>query len=190
MSNSQRLLDMLPPYFANLKQTRHIMNAQGERFDQVDKDVESLLDQGFIHTATWGLEMWEQQYLLPVGSGSVEARRNRIFEAKARARGDLLQMLRLIEPTIEAEWNSWGIGITFKYNDQSVAAFESIVRVINEEKPAHLLFKLIPCKNDALEIETRAFASKLDYKRAGYWIVGETPIEAVGEEKEVMLYVD
>lgn len=184
------MLNMLPPYFAELTQVKYLINAQGVQFDQIDNDVRSLLEQGFIHTATWALDEWEKQYLLPIGVGSIEARRNRILEAKARSRGDLLQMLRLVESTTEIVWNPWGISITFKYNGQSADVFGSLVRVINEEKPAHLPHKLIPRKENVLEIKTQATASRIDYKRAGHWVVGITPIEEVGEEREVMLHVD
>jgi len=180
------MLDMLPSYFSNLYQVKKLVESQGEQFDQLDKDVESLLKQGFIHTATWGLKHWERQYLLPHEGGSVESRRARILEAKARSRGDLLQMLRLIEPTVEAEWHGWGIGITFVYNNQAI--FESLVRVIKEEKPAHLLFKLNPIMANQVKITPRATLAGVEYARAGFMRVGETAFERFRNDEEVKLW--
>lgn len=139
--NQQKLLAMLPNHFAQLKQMKEIAKVEGNKFDVLDVDLNDLLDQVFIKTATWSLNRWEKQFLLPVldESKDYEYRRKQILTAKRSNKADLIDILRAIEPSIELAWG----GNILPFTIESTADrydFGELIRVLEHEKPSHLSY--------------------------------------------------
>jgi len=137
--NKDVLLEMLPDYFARLKQMKEIARVEGKKFDKLDSDVDSLLDQFFIRTATWSLGEWEKRYRLPVLDDveDYEYRRKRVLTAKRSNKAKLIDILRLVEPTIELAWGRLVLPFTIE-SDLDYYDFGELVRILEKEKPSHL----------------------------------------------------
>lgn len=136
----QELLELLPDHFARLKQMKEIAKAQGKQLDGLDVSVDELLDQGFIKTATWGLRYWEERYKLPILSddSDYDKRRRRILRKKRSNKANLIDIMRAIEPTIELHWG--GLILPFTLTSEIDYDFSELIRVLEEEKPAHLSY--------------------------------------------------
>jgi len=137
--NKDILLEMLPDYFARLKQMQEIARVEGKKFDKLDSDVDSLLDQFFIRTATWSLGEWEKRYRLPVldDIDDYEYRRKRILTAKRSSKAKLIDILRTVEPSIELAWGRLILPFTIE-SDVDYYDFGDLVRILEKEKPSHL----------------------------------------------------
>lgn len=135
----QEILELLPSYFSQLKQMREIAKSQGTQLDKLELNINDLLNQGFIKTATWGLRHWEERYGLPILEDGLnyEERRQRVMTKKRSNKADLVDILRAIEPTLELAWGGLTLPfyITF-YGDNY--NFGELIRVLEEEKPSHL----------------------------------------------------
>jgi hypothetical protein len=154
--NERDLLDMLPEHFSVLKEMREIAKAEGKQFDKLYDSIDDLLNQVFIVTATWGLDYWERQYLLPVLSedDDYEKRRRRILTKKRSNKANLVDILRAIEPTIELRWGGlvlpfYILSSTEHYN------FGELIRTLEVEKPSHLSY--------SFDLRPNGYTVKADY---------------------------
>lgn len=139
--SQQRLLDMLPEHFAILKEMIEIAKVEGKKFDKLDDDIEDLLDQMYIHTATWGLGYWEERYLLPVldSDKDHEKRRRRILRKKRSNKANLVDIAKAVEPSL---YLSWG-GLTLPFTIEKASDyydFGELIVALEEEKPSHLSY--------------------------------------------------
>lgn len=139
--NEKKLLEMLPVHFSRLKQMQEIARIEGNQFNKLDTNVDDLLNQAFVQTATWGLRYWEQQYLLPVldESEDYNYRRKRIMTAKRSNKADLIEILRAIEPNINLAWDGNILPFTIEF-EGDYYDFGELVRVLEKEKPSHLSY--------------------------------------------------
>lgn len=139
--SEQKLLDALPEHFSKLLEMREIARVEGAQFDRLNADIDDLLDQMFISTATWGLSYWEEQYKLPilVESKDYTKRRQRVLAKKRSNKASLTDILRAIEPSIKLAWGGeilpFTIESTADYYD-----FGELVRMLEIEKPSHLTY--------------------------------------------------
>ncbi|MGJ9460129.1 putative phage tail protein [Oceanobacillus sp. CF4.6] len=155
--NEQKLLEMLPPYFGRLKQMKEIARVEGIQFNKLDEDMDDLLNQAFVQTATWGLSYWEQQYMIPVlhESEDYAYRRRRIMTAKRSSKADLIEILRAIEPMLELAWGGNVLPFTIE-SDADYYEFGELVRVLESEKPSHL--------NYSFSIKPNGYTIKADHR--------------------------
>jgi hypothetical protein len=139
--NRDVLLEMLPDFFAKLKQVKEIARVEGKQFDKLDFDVDDLLNQFFIRTATWSLSEWEKQYRLPVltNEPDIEYRRRRIVMAKRSNKADLIEILRAIDPTINMAWGGNILPFTID-STEDFYDFSQLIDVLEREKPSHLSY--------------------------------------------------
>lgn len=135
------LLEMLPEHFSALREMRELARVEGRQFDNLYDSVDDLLDQVFIMKATWGLDYWERQYLLPVLSEDTdyEKRRRRILTKKRSNKANLIDILKAIEPTIELGWG--GLVLPFYIlSETDHYDFGELIRTLEVEKPSHLSY--------------------------------------------------
>lgn len=139
--NEQSLLDMLPEHFSTLKEMQEIARVEGKQFDNLYDSVDDLLNQVFIVSATWGLDYWERQYLLPVLSEDTdyEKRRRRILTKKRSSKANLVDILRAIEPTIELGWGGLVLPFYILSNTDDYD-FGELISTLEIEKPSHLSY--------------------------------------------------
>lgn len=143
----EQLLDLLPEHFSILKEMQEIARIEGKQFNDLHDSVDDLLDQMYIHTATWGLSYWEKRYLLPVLSEDTnyEKRRRRILTKKRSNKANLIDILRAVEPNISLAWGGLVLPFTVESN-VDYYDFGELITILEAEKPSHLTysFNLVP----------------------------------------------
>ncbi len=146
MTAKDRMLAYLPPYYRESRVMNAILNAQGKEIDKLNDAIDEVLKQFFISTATWGIDIWEEQYGLPVNENlNLQTRRQLVLAKKRSRRTSLLQILQAIEPTITLIWSRLRLPFTI-YSAEDIYDFGPLVVLLERHKPAHLgyLFQLLP----------------------------------------------
>lgn len=70
----------IPPIHYEDKHAALLFQALDAEFALHQSRIEDMRDQFFIHKATWGLAVWEKLFGLPIGVGTYEERRLKVFE--------------------------------------------------------------------------------------------------------------
>jgi len=88
MSNAERIMQYLPPYYHESRIMRAIAEAQGNEVAAFWGTLDEILKQFFVETASeWGLDLWEQMLGLTSYAGKpLDQRRSRII-SKIRGMG-------------------------------------------------------------------------------------------------------
>ena len=138
-----------PPFLAEIRELAEIYRAQGYEVGQLQHDLEDLIDQCYIVTATWGLSRWEQMLGVATNMSLTYEQRREILMAKLRGQGTTTR--KMIEDTavsfsggevkvIEDNPNHLFIiqFIGIKGIPRNMQAFVSMLEDI---KPAHLAYR-------------------------------------------------
>ena len=138
-----------PPFLAEIRELAEIYRAQGYEVGQLQHDLEELIDQCYIVTATWGLSRWEQILGVATNMSLTYEQRREILMAKLRGQGTTTR--KMIEDTavsfsggevkvIEDNPNHLFIiqFIGIKGIPRNMQAFVSMLEDI---KPAHLSYR-------------------------------------------------
>jgi hypothetical protein len=83
----QTMLAYLPGLYATSTVVADLLQAQGAEWDAARDALIQILDQAFVDTATWGLDDWEAEYLLPPSPGMSDADRRARLRAALRGYG-------------------------------------------------------------------------------------------------------
>lgn len=144
------LMKYLPKYYEKSKVMKSIQQAIAKGLGVANYDVEEVLNQFFVDTATWGLSLWEEDLgIITDMKKSYEARREII---KAKLRGSSSVTRGMLKNTALAYTNA-EIDVIEKFDDYSfIVKFISVKGIpenlngfkqtIEEIKPAHLDFSI------------------------------------------------
>lgn len=96
----KEMLEYLPLYYESFRSIRAMMQTEGSEFDTLQTDIETVLDQFFINSATWGLDQWEKELgLAPAQDQPDSERRDRII---SRLRGTGTATIRVVKEVAES----------------------------------------------------------------------------------------
>lgn len=140
------LSNYVPPFLYNEKILNQIYNAQQVKINDVDTDIQDLINQCFVETATWGLDYWESDLgLETISFDSYALRRSRV---KARLRGQGTSTIALIKNVVESfsngtvdiiEHNSeYYFEVKFVSTIGIPPKIDDVYAAIQTIKPAHL----------------------------------------------------
>ena len=138
------LINKLPSFYEN-DITKSIQNSLDIESNSVNENLEILLDQFFVNSATYGLDNWESMLGISKNNFDYTTRRENI-KAKMRSRGTT--SIDVIKNICEAYSNGI-VEINVNHSDYSFEisfistigvplSFEEMDRVVNEIKPCHL----------------------------------------------------
>ena len=133
------------PYFYDNNITKPIQNSLDIESNSINKDLEELLNQFFVNSATYGLDNWENMLGISKNNFDYTTRRENI-KAKMRSRGTT--SIEVIKNICEA-YSNGVVEINVNHSDYSFEisfistigvplSFEELDRVVNEIKPCHL----------------------------------------------------
>lgn len=145
-SKGQRMMGYLPPYYASSKIMQAIMQAEGLEFDALNLALSDILNQFFVKTATWGLDIWEKMLDIPTVPGKPDDQRRSLIISKIRGIGTVNVALMLnvamsyVNGTIEIIDSSNTYSFIVKFCDvrgvpPNLADLQAVIETI---KPAHL----------------------------------------------------
>ena len=137
------MLGYLPPFIRKSKIFLQIMQVEGLQFDQLLSDMNGVMAQMSIDTATWGLAIYERELGLPVNPSKPLAERRSVVKSKLRGTGRVGAML--IKIVADAYTNG---EVEVSFNGKIIVTFTSVKGIppniqdvyaaIEEIKPAHL----------------------------------------------------
>lgn len=140
------MLAYVPKFIQTAQAYRAIIDAQGSEFDQLRTNIEDILKQFYVETATWGLDLWEQMLGLKSYAGKpLDQRRSRII-SKLRGMGTVTVSLiknvaeSYVYGTVEVTENPAAYSFTIKFVDSRGIPpnLDDVKAAIEEIKPAHL----------------------------------------------------
>ena len=144
------LLEYLPSFYHNSDVIKSFMESNSIEVDTLKAYIEDLIKNLYIKTATWGLDLFEEELgLVTDKSISYEERRERIL---AKKRGNGTTTKAMIKNTAEA-FSGGEVEVIENFNDYSfVVKFVGVKGIpknltlfknmIEEIKPAHLNYEL------------------------------------------------
>jgi hypothetical protein len=144
------LLEYLPSFYHNSDVIKTFMESNGIEVDTLKAYVEDLSKNLYVKTATWGLDLFEEELGLTTDKSiSYEERRERIL---AKKRGNGTTTKAMIKNTAEA-FSGGEVEVIENFNDYSfVVKFVGVKGIpknltlfknmIEEIKPAHLNYEL------------------------------------------------
>ncbi|MEW9096403.1 MAG: YmfQ family protein [Clostridiaceae bacterium] len=142
------LLTYLPPILREIKEFKIIDDVVGYELGLLNWNIQDLLKQCFIDTATWGLTLWEKEYGINIDISKSYEERREIIKAKKRGHGTVTK--KLIKETAEAfsggeveiieHPESYSFTVQFigvRGIPKNLAGFKDI---LDDIKPAHLSY--------------------------------------------------
>lgn len=133
-------------YYQDSKIMQNILDTQGIEIDAIRDKIKNILEQFYVDTATWGLDLWEKELNIQDTTGNYSERRNRIklYLAKPvsvtpRFLTDLVNRYSEKKSAKIIEHNSeYCFEIEVAADDK--IDWDNINKSINLYKPAHLGF--------------------------------------------------
>ena len=147
MSNAERIMRYLPPYYQGSRVMKVIAEAQGSEVADLWSTLDDILKQFYVETATeWGLALWEQMLGIESYAGKpLDQRRSRII-SKLRGMGTVTVNLiknvaeSYVYGAVEVLENPAQYSFTIRFIDARGIPpnLDDIKMAIEEIKPAHL----------------------------------------------------
>ena len=178
-------------YYQESKIMQSILDTQGIEIDAVRDKLKDILNQFYVDTATWGLDLWERELNIQDTSGDYAERRNRIKLYLAKPVSVTPQFLCTLtnrylndkSAAIIEHIPDYCFDVCF--NNGSLFDWEGLQEAIEIYKPAHLGVKYFALQNtqsnvsiygiiniaEQIEIEAEAGYS-IDPVEASFFVAG------------------
>lgn len=142
----QELFSYLPGYYETSRIMRSDAETKGQEMDLLYAALNETLDQFFVRTATWGLEIWERELDIAVDLAKPIEQRRSVVESKLRGGGVFSgKMVRNVaaayeqgEIDVEFRPQEWAFTITFVGTRGLPPNLDDLKAAIENIKPAHL----------------------------------------------------
>lgn len=146
MADERNLIDYVPPYYADLKESAEILAVDGAEVNRLHGAIDEFTQQLTVSTATWGLAEWERILAItPLATDSDEERRARIVgKIRGAAPATILNVMSFI--------NAHGRGkitefprqqmVELEISAESRFNFNAIIGDIATYIPAHLAYRI------------------------------------------------
>lgn len=188
MKKEDEMLMHLPKFLADLREFNQIIQTEAPKFEKMEFDINDLLDQSFVSTATWGLDIWERiAYISREPNSTIEQRRRRIINhlsSNQPATHQLLESLLnnfLTDNSADIKFNE---NIPYRLDIHFSMLDFNWQRMLNEFKlavPAHLDFTLFPTHDNVLSIGHQSNIRFREYHRVKEMYVGMSLTKSVRE---------
>lgn len=142
----QRMKSYLPKFYETSRISGAIMDSQGTELDQLRLTLDELLQQSFVGTATWGLDIWEKQLGIKTDPTKPVSERRSNIVSKIRGTGTVtIELLQNVAQsfdhgTIEVTQQPALYQFTVHFVDTLGLPpnIDDVKAAIEEIKPAHL----------------------------------------------------
>ena len=145
--SANRMLETISPIYDKSYIGLWLHEAIGREYDDLWEIVNTLADQLFLETVTWGIELWEQRYKILSDDTLPLEKRRKATETKMVRRGAFTpsRIAALIKAILGME--SYVIENVAPYTFfivivSSSSSEESLRRALDRIKPAHLSYEL------------------------------------------------
>ena len=138
------LINKLPSFYEN-NITNSIQNSLDIEANSINENLEELLNQFYVNSATYGLDYWEKMLGISKNNFDIQTRRENI-KAKMRSRGttsidvikNICEAYSYGEVDIVVDHANYSFEIHFVGSIGVPQAFAELDKTIEEIKPCHL----------------------------------------------------
>lgn len=147
------ILQYLPAFLAHSQQFKATNDADSKEHDTIRIDLQDVLDQFYVNTATWGLDRWEELVVLPTDKDKdIVQRRVAVLNKLQPVPSVTEKLLKEIVNTYIANRSGSvksipeDYAVEIGYDGGQVTDFHALVDAVRTYIPAHLGFLV----NDAI----------------------------------------
>lgn len=144
--SGQEMFATLPAYYEQSRVIKADIQAKGVELDYFNRALNEVLDQFFVSSATWGIEIWERELNLTVDNLKPIEQRRSVVESKLRGAGKFSG--RLVQNVAEA-YESGSVEVSFRPAEYAFTVrfvdklgippnLDDLKAAIEEIKPAHM----------------------------------------------------
>lgn len=148
--SSLSIRERIPNRYGAHPQTAAILETLEKQSAISADQADDLLNQFFIETATWSLQLWERKYGIPVdASKSLEERRSAVRDQMTAAGNTTAEMVRQLamtltgyEARVVVNSTDYSFSLEFLGEENTLADIDvsQVRRMVEQIKPAHLQF--------------------------------------------------
>ena len=146
LENNVNLMAYLPEYWQGILEMKELQDCLGQEVGVVRNEVDNLLKQYFVFTATWGLEYWERELGVTTDATQSYSRRREVLIAKLRGAGTTTKAMI---KSVAAAFSGGDVEVTeYPQENRFEVKFVGVMGVppnmpglmtsLEEIKPAHL----------------------------------------------------
>ncbi|MCD9025740.1 YmfQ family protein [Cohnella silvisoli] len=143
----KEMMTYLPGYYATSRIMSTNMDAQGTELDKLFQALDGTLEQYFVTTATWGLDLWERELGIPTDTAKPIDQRRSVILSKIRGIGTVtVSLIKSVSEaydggTVEITVHPEVYSFTVKFIDTRGIPpnLDDLKEVIEQIKPAHLV---------------------------------------------------
>jgi len=140
------MLSYLPDYYATSRIMSSNMDAQGAEMDRLWQAIDDTLNQYFVSTASWGLDLWEKEFGISIDKTKPLEQRRSVILSKIRGVGTVtVSLIKSVAEAydggqVEVSIQPEAYTFTVKFIDTRGIPpnLDDLKAVIEEIKPAHL----------------------------------------------------
>jgi hypothetical protein len=140
------MIGYMPTFYEECREMMAIVETEGEELDQLRSAIDEVLDQFFVDTSTWGLDIWEKELSITVDLNKPLAERRSVVKSKLRGTGTVtFELLKNVAESydngaIEVSDTPGEYSIEIKFVDTLglPTNLDDLKDAIEEVKPAHL----------------------------------------------------
>lgn len=142
------LMRYLPPIMQQVTDIEVIQDRIAEPMGALYNSIDEWVKQYYVHTATWGLDIWEQEYGLATDKNKGYELRREMILAKIRGNGtttkDMIKNVAMAFSGGEVEVNEFPQEYRFEIQFIGIKGIPpnmaGLINALDEIKPAHLDF--------------------------------------------------
>jgi len=139
----------LPQYWQEIQEMKELQETLGIEIGTLNSAASEIIDQWFINTATWGLDLWERELGISVDRSNSYERRREIILAKLRGAGtttkEMIQSTAIAFAGGEVEVQEYPAEHCFVVQFVGIKGIPpnmaGLIHAIEEIKPAHLSYR-------------------------------------------------
>lgn len=145
------LMKYLPRYWHEIKEMKALQNILGVEVSELQCVVASTLDQMFVSTATWGLDLWEKELAIETNKSLSDEFRREIIMAKMRGTATttkaLIKSVAVAfsngEVEVIEENEKYVVKIKFVGTRGVPSNLEDFKKMLSQIIPAHLVIEYV-----------------------------------------------
>lgn len=137
-------------YYQESKIMQSILDTQGLEIDAIRDKIKDILEQFYVDTATWGLDLWEQFLGLPIDKNNdYKTRRAKILSRMNNRQTVTLEFVNYLINLFVADKTGYAVDYPEKYlleimlPDNKITDFKALEEILNIYIPAHIGWKYI-----------------------------------------------
>lgn len=142
----RQLLDYVPPYYAELLESSEILSAENAEIARLNANINDLLAQFNVATATWGLREWERIVGVSTDTNKTLGERRSVVIAKLRGAGvvtkahveNVAESFRGGDVEVIERYADYTIVIKFVSDYGVPTNINDLTDILREIIPAHL----------------------------------------------------